>query len=47
MEVQRLSRCGEYTQASGSGSGLTVIVRYDIVCSIWKHIAVHKRTHID
>nr|DAR35541.1 MAG TPA: hypothetical protein [Caudoviricetes sp.] len=19
----------------------------DIVCSIWRHIAVHKRTHID
>ena len=36
----------EYTQVSGSGEHLENL-NDDIVCSIWKHIAVHKRTHIN
>ena len=37
----------EYTQVSGNGEYLFIKRDSDIVSSVWKHTAVHKRTHID
>jgi len=34
----------EYTQVSGNGRLPLIIVEGDIVSSVWKHTAVHKRT---